>query len=216
MSRLIERYLAELDDELAFDPGLARRLHAEVSSHFDEALDNGRDEAAAIAGFGNARTIARAYAAAALPARFRATWTIAVALAAVSGAMMRWRTTTLGLIDADGLGAALALLDRAGFAVALLCGGYGWLQIHRQNGVARPQPLMAPIVVGLGALLVSIAASAGRALLVGGAPPIIGVSIAIELAVLAAALARLRLLRRHVRHLTRVDSADVLQRPVFR
>ena len=87
MNGPIATYLDELDDVLAFDPGLSRRVRDEIESHLcDTAEQVGED---AVRCFGRASDIARAYAEAALPDRLRRSCIAAGLLGAATLLLMR-------------------------------------------------------------------------------------------------------------------------------
>lgn len=155
MTGPIAAYLDELDQVLAFDPRLSRRVHDEIESHlFDTAEHVG--EADAVRRFGRPAEIARAYAEAALPDRLRRSCIAAVLLGGATLLLMRLRTV---LLDIPGGGDPLTWLDRGGLFAALLCIGAAWILSARY----RIASVRRALHLAAGCLALSVGASLLRA-----------------------------------------------------
>lgn len=200
MSRLTADYLAEFDRALGFDPGLARRVHAEIEAHLCDAVAGAGDaeaaERRAIARFGNPQTLARDYAMAALPRRMRTTWATAIAMVVATFAFMRLRSILLALPAIDG-GAStlLALADRAGFGAGIFFALYAWHSARPESGNVRR--ILPPLRGATAAFLLSALASLSRALLATGAEPLVWITGSLEMLLIGMACIQLRRLHRH-------------------
>ncbi|MCA0302137.1 MAG: hypothetical protein LCH95_06995 [Proteobacteria bacterium] len=186
MAGVIDEYLAGLRRDLAFDPGLADRLVAEVEDHLREAVEadprgaTPDAERRAVERFGLAREIAAQCARDAIDRQARRTWaTLAIAVV-VTFVAMRLRVTWLD----DGSPLSLApLVDRYAFIAALVGGLVAWF--------ARRQSAGALLGCALG-LAASIVAGVLRADLFGsGAPPWVVLPAVAEIAMLVVLLAHL-------------------------
>jgi hypothetical protein len=129
----IADYCADVARNLRFDPDLARRVRAEIEDHLLEALDNHGDAAcvdaqhAAIRAFGDARQIARDFAAGALQSLARRTAVLtALAVIAVFVAMdarVAWNMWVAQPLVGEQTRAAAAIgipIDRTAFALAFV------------------------------------------------------------------------------------------------
>jgi len=129
----IADYCADVARNLRFDPDLARRVRAEIEDHLLEALDDHGDAAcvdaqhAAIRAFGDARQIARDFAAGALQSLERRTAVLtALAVIAVFVAMdarVAWNMWVAQPLMGEQARAAAAIgipIDRAAFALAFV------------------------------------------------------------------------------------------------
>ncbi|BBB13200.1 HAAS signaling domain-containing protein [Sphingopyxis sp. FD7] len=151
----IAAYLNELDDVLAFDPSLSRRVRDEIESHLWDTADQ-VGEAAAVQRFGRPADIARAYAEAALPDRLRGTCVAAALLGGGTLLLMRLRTVVL---DIPGSADPLTWLDRGGLLAALVCiGAAWWIAPRRRIALVRRWLHFAA-----GSLALSVGASLVRA-----------------------------------------------------
>ncbi len=121
-------YLDELDDVLAFDPRLSRRVRDEIESHLCDTAER-VGEAAAVRRFGRPADIARAYAEAALPDRLRRSCVAAALLGGATLLLMRLRTV---ILDLPGGGDPLTWFDRGGLLAALACIGAAWWMASRR------------------------------------------------------------------------------------
>lgn len=195
MSGPIATYLDELDDVLAFDSRLSRRVRDEIESHLCDTAEQ-VGEADAVRRFGRPVDIARAYAEAALPDRLRRSCVAAVLLGGVTLLLMRLRTV---ILDIPGGGDPLAWLDRGGLIAALACIGAAWWTASRgQTATVRSW-----LHFGAGSLALSVGASLLRAYAASGeaALALIAGSALVELLLLAGLMAQLARLDRYARRL---------------
>jgi hypothetical protein len=196
MSGPIATYLDELDDVLAFDPGLSRRVRDEIESHLCDTAEQ-VGEADAVRRFGRASDIARAYAEAALPDRLRRSCIAAGLLGAATLLLMRLRTVVL---DIPGGADPLTWFDRGGLAAALLCIGAAWWMASRR----RIALVRRWLHFAAGSLALSVGASLVRAFqgASGDAAHVLIVGTAlVELLLLGGLMAQLARLDRYARRL---------------
>lgn len=180
----IDRYVADLRRELAFDRGLAERLASEVGGHLRDAVEadpagpSAEAERRAVERFGLAREIAGQFAADSVDRQARRTWLTLLVAVVVTFVAMRLRIMWLD----DSAAPALApLVDRYGFLAAIAVSVVGWLAFRRS--------LLAPTLCLLG-LAASIAAGVVRAgLFDQGVPLLVLLAAAGELALLGLLLA---------------------------
>lgn len=201
MSSLIAAYLADLDRALAFDPALARDVRDEIEDHLREAAEQ-RGEHEAVARFGQAPQIARAYASAGLATRLRGSWLAALGLLCITFVLMRLRTL---LLDVPGGAGALTWLDRGGLTVGLLCIVAVGVLAYRTRFAAIDRRIQLVLRFGCSALILSVGASLLRALpVVDGtaALALLLLSATAELALIALLLERLFRLGRYTACLT--------------
>ena len=196
MSGPIATYLDELDDVLAFDSRLSRRVRDEIESHLCDTAEQ-VGEADAVRRFGRPVDIARAYAEAALPDRLRRSCVAAVLLGGATLLLMRLRTV---ILDIPGGGDPLAWLDRGGLIAALACIGAAWWTASRR----RIALVRRWLHIAVGSLALSVGASLVRAFQ--GATGdsahalIVGTAL-VELVLLGALMAQLARLDRYARRL---------------
>lgn len=203
MSRLISAYLAEFDRELGFDRRLARRAHDEIEAHLCDAVaDDADDEGAerrAIARFGNPQVLARDYAQAALPARLRMTWTVAIVMALATFAFMRLRSTVLALPGMEaGPNMLLTIVDRAAFGTGIFFSLYAWHRARSALGIVGAERMLSPLLGAAAAFLLSVFASLLRASMVAGGDPVIWITGSLEVLLIGSVGIQLRLLHRYV------------------
>lgn len=196
MPRLIDAYLSEFDRHLAFDRRLARKVRNEVESHLFETLEHDTSEAEAVARFGDPQTLSKAFAEAALASRVRMTAAMLAILAVTTFALMRLRSLWFDL-DASQLAlqAPLATVDRAGFALGMVLGGFAYWSIRRTQ-----QNMDHAVLASHGAMLcfaISIAASLMRAISVAGPDNVIWLTGGLEAIGLVVMCWHLRLTFRH-------------------
>lgn len=196
MSGPIATYLNELDDVLAFDPRLSRRVRDEIESHLCDTAEQ-VGEADAVRRFGRPAEIARAYAEAALPDRLRRSCVAAALLGGATLLLMRLRTV---ILDIPGGADPLTWFDRGGLLAALACiGAAWWLASRRRIALVRRWLHFAA-----GSLALSVGASLVRAFQ--GATGdsahalIVGTAL-VELVLLGALMAQLARLDRYARRL---------------
>ena len=129
----IADYCAEVAQQLRFDPQLACRVRAEIEDHLLEALEARSEEASAdaqreaIRAFGDARQIARDFAAGALQSLARRT-AVLTALAVIGvfvamDARIAWNMWVAQPVMGEQTRAAAAIgipIDRAAFALAFV------------------------------------------------------------------------------------------------
>ncbi|WP_428632200.1 HAAS signaling domain-containing protein [Sphingopyxis sp.] len=195
MSGPIANYLDEIDDVLAFDPRLSRRVRDEIESHlFDTAEQVG--EADAVRRFGRPSDIARAYAEAALPDRLRRSCAAAGLLGGATLLLMQLRTA---ILDIPGGTDPLTWFDRVGLLAALACIGAAWWIASR----GRIATVRRWLHFAAGSLALSVGASLLRAYAASGdaAFTLIAGSALIELLLLAGLMAQLARLDRYARRL---------------
>jgi hypothetical protein len=167
MAGVIERYVAALQRDLAFDPDLARRMADEVEGHLrdaaeaDPAWPSTGAEQRAVERFGLAREIAAQFAGDAVNRQARRTWIALLATVAVTFVAMRLRVMWLADVG-DSLSALAPLVDRYAFIAAMAVAAIGWFAFRRS---------VLPLAICLAALAASIGAGLFRAgLFVEGAP----------------------------------------------
>lgn len=195
MSGPIAAYLDEIDDVLAFDPRLSRRVRDEIESHLCDTAEQ-VGEAAAVRRFGRPADIARAYAEAALPDRLRRSCVAAALLGAATLLLMRLRTV---ILDLPGGGDPLTWFDRGGLLAALACIGVAWWMASRR----RIAPVRRWLHFAAGSLALSVGASLDRAYAASGEAGfvlIVGTAL-VELLLLGALMAQLARLDRYARRL---------------
>ena len=190
MNGPIATYLDELDDVLAFDPGLSRRVRAEIESHLcDTAEQVGEADAV--------RRVARAYAEAALPDRLRRSCVAAGLLGVATLLLMRLRTVVL---DIPGGADPLTWFDRGGLVAALACIGAAWWMASRR----RIALVRRWLHFAAGSLALSVGASLVRAFQGASGDSahalIVGTAL-IELLLLGGLMAQLARLDRYARRL---------------
>ena len=195
MSGPIATYLDELDDVLAFDPRLSRRVRDEIESLLcDTAAQVG--EAAAVRHFGRPAEIARAYAEAALPDRLRRSCVAAALLGGATLLLMQLRSV---ILDIPGGTDPLTWFDRVGLVAALVCIGAAWrMASHGQIAAVRRWLHFAAgsLALSVGASLLRAYAASGDAAFV-----LIGGSALVELLLLGGLMAQLARLDRYARRL---------------
>lgn len=195
MSGPIATYLDELDDVLAFDPRLSRRVRDEIESHLcDTAAQVG--EAAAVRRFGRPAEIARAYAEAAMPDRLRRSCVAAALLGGATLLLMQLRSV---ILDIPGGTDPLTWFDRVGLVAALVCIGAAWrMASHGQIAAVRRWLHFAAgsLALSVGASLLRAHAASGDAAFV-----LIGGSALVELLLLGGLMAQLARLDRYARRL---------------
>jgi len=195
MSGPIATYLDEIDDVLAFDPRLSRRVRDEIESHLCDTAEQ-VGEADAVRRFGRPAEIARAYAEAALPDRLRRSCVAAALLGGATLLLMRLRTVILDLPGGD----PLTWFDRGGLIAALACIGAAWWMASR----GRIALVRRWLHFATGSLALSVGASLVRAFQ--GATGdsahalIVGTAL-VELLLLGALMAQLARLDRYARRL---------------
>ncbi|WP_188235971.1 HAAS signaling domain-containing protein [Sphingopyxis sp. LK2115] len=196
MNGPIAAYLNELDDVLAFDPSLSRRVRDEIESHLRDTADR-VGEAAAVRRFGRPADIARAYAEAALPDRLRRTCVAAAMLGGGTLLLMRLRTVVL---DIQGSADPLTWFDRGGLLAALMCIGAAWWIAPRR----RIAPVRRWLHFAAGSLALSVGASLVRAFQGASedrAHALIVATGLVELVLLAVLMTQLARLDRYARRL---------------
>ncbi len=196
MSGPIATYLDELDDVLAFDPGLSRRVRDEIESHLCDTAEQ-VGEADAVRRFGRPADIARAYAEAALPDRLRRSCVAAALLGGATLLLMRLRTV---ILDLPGGADPLTWFDRGGLLAALACIGAAWWTASRR----RIALVRRWLHVAAGSLALSVGASLVRAFQSASgdsAHALIVGTVLVELLLLAALMAQLARLDRYARRL---------------
>lgn len=196
MSGPIATYLDELDDVLAFDPRLSRRVRDEIESHLCDTAEQ-VGEADAVRRFGRPADIARAYAEAALPDRLRRSCVAAALLGGATLLLMRLRRV---ILDLPGGADPLTWFDRGGLLAALACiGAAWWMASWRRIGLVRRW-----LHVAAGSLALSVGASLVRAFQSASGDSahalIVGTAL-VELLLLAALMAQLARLDRYARRL---------------
>ena len=196
MSGPIATYLDELDDVLAFDPRLSRRVRDEIESHLRDTAER-VGEAAAVRRFGRPADIARAYAEAALPDRLRRSCVAAALLGGATLLLMRLRTV---ILDLPGGGDPLTWFDRGGLLAALACIGAAWWMASRLC-IALVRRWLH---FAAGSLALSVGASLVRAFQGASGDSahalIVGTAL-VELVLLSALMAQLARLDRYARRL---------------
>jgi hypothetical protein len=166
MAGLIDTYIAELRQELDFDPALARRLASEVEDHLREAAEADPSwpsvdaERRALERFGLAREIAAQFAADAVDRQAKRAWATLLVTVLVTLVAMRLRSIWLG---SDAALALAPLVDRYAFLAAVGVAAIGWFVWRRS---------LLPLVLCLAALAASITAGFVRAELFAGAAPL--------------------------------------------
>jgi|CXWL01.1.fsa_nt_gi hypothetical protein len=203
MPSLTDAYLAEFDRALGFDRRLARRVHDEIEAHLCDAVaDDTDDEGAerrAIARFGNPQVLARDYAQAALPARLRMTWAVAITMALATFALMRLRSTVLALPGMEaGSNMLLAVVDRAAFGAGIFFSLYAWHRARSAFGTVGAERMLSPLSGAAAAFLLSVFASVSRATMATGGDPLIWITGSLEMLLIGSVGIQLRLLHRHV------------------
>jgi hypothetical protein len=159
MAGVIERYVEGLRRDLAFDPGLARRLADEVEAHLrdaaeaDPAWPSTEAEQRAVERFGLARGIAAQFAGDAVNRQARRTWIALLATVAVTFVAMRLRVMWLADVG-DSLSVLAPLVDRYAFVAAMTVAAIGWFAFRRS---------VLPLAFCLAALAASIGAGLVRA-----------------------------------------------------
>lgn len=197
MAGVIDAYLENLRQGLAYDPQLAERVCGEVAEHLRDLSESAGGsraaELAAVARMGDPHVLVAGMARATLPARNRRIWRD-VALAALAVFLaMRMRNMLLP-VDPAAAGADLAVLvDRLAYFGALALGVVGWLIAWRgrigQSSSSLAWCCTAALAVSGSAGLYLLVLSADR-LHWSAALPII--ATAVQIFVVAVALKALR------------------------
>ena len=167
MAGVIDRYVAALKADLAFDPALARRIADEVEAHLWDAAEaepawpSPEAERRAVERFGLAREIAAQFATDAVNRQARRTWIALLATVAVTFVAMRLRVMWLGDVG-ESLSMLMPLVDRYAFIAAMTVAPIGWFAFRLS---------VLPLAICLAALAASIGAGIVRAgLFASGAP----------------------------------------------